>query len=129
MEEGDSQAKKKEVKSFKDLMIWQKGVLLTEGVYQKTESFPKAEIYGLVSQMRRASVSIPSNIAEGYRRHHAKEFQQFLNIALGSLGELETQIVLATRLRYLALEDGKTLLEQVDSLVRMIVSLSKKIQR
>jgi len=110
-------------------MIWQRSVLLAEQVHKKTESFPKAELYGLVSQMRRAAVSIPSNIAEGYRRRHAKEFQQFLNVALGSLGELETQVVLATRFNYLSLEAQDLLWGELDSLVRMIVSLSKKIQR
>ncbi len=121
--------RKREVKSFKDLMIWQKSVLLAEQVYKKTECFPKSELYGLVSQMRRAAVSIPSNIAEGYRRRHSKEFQQFLNIALGSIGELETQVVLATRFHYLSLEDQGGLSGELDSLVRMVVSLSKKIQR
>lgn len=120
---------KREVKSFKDLRIWQRSVLLAEQVYKKTECFPKAELYGLVSQMRRAAVSIPSNIAEGYRRKHAKEFQQFLNIALGSIGELETQVILAARFRYLSSEDQGGLSGELDSLVRMVVSLSKKIQR
>ncbi|MFH0985459.1 MAG: four helix bundle protein [Candidatus Omnitrophota bacterium] len=120
---------KKPMKSFRDLMIWQRSVLLAELIYQKTECFPKAERYGLVSQMRRAAVSIPSNIAEGYRRRHAKEFQQFLNIALGSIGELETQVVLATRFHYLSLEDQGGLSGELDSLVRTVVSLSKKIQR
>lgn len=120
---------KKLVKNFKDLMIWQKGVFLVEQIYQQTEHFPRIEVFGLVSQMRRAAISIPSNIAEGYRRRHTKEFQQFLNIALGSLGELETQIILAFRLRYLSLEDQNKLCGQVDELVRMIVVLSQKVRR
>lgn len=84
----NASAPQKEVKTFRDLAIWQKGISLVKTIYQKTGSFPKDEIYGLITQMRRASVSIPSNIAEGYRRRHSKEFQQFLNISLGSLGEL-----------------------------------------
>jgi four helix bundle protein len=122
-------APQKEVKTFRDLAIWQKGISLVKTIYQKTGSFPKDEIYGLVAQMRRASVSIPSNIAEGYRRRHSKEFQQFLNISLGSLGELETQIVIAGELNYLASEAGGLLLEEIDHLTRMIISLSKKVDR
>ncbi|OGX13314.1 MAG: four helix bundle protein [Omnitrophica bacterium RIFOXYB12_FULL_50_7] len=98
-------------------------------IYQKTSAFPREEIYGLVAQMRRAAVSIPSNIAEGYRRRHAKEFQQFLNIALGSLGELETQIIVSSELNYFANENKSFLLEEVDHLTRMVISLNKKVDR
>ena len=123
----DSQ--QKEVKTFRNLAIWQKGISLVKTIYQNTSAFPKDELYGLISQTRRAAVSIPSNIAEGYRRRHAKEFQQFLNVALGSLGELETQIILSGELNYLSKENGAFLLEEVDHLTRMVISLSKKVER
>jgi four helix bundle protein len=127
MEKFVMQTGKKEVKTFKDLVIWREGVSLAERIYQKTDRFPKSELYGLVSQMRRAAVSIPSNIAEGYRRRHAKEFQQFLSIALGSLGELETQVILSCRFQYLPLDNQNDLLGRIDSLVRMTIAYSKKI--
>ncbi len=72
------------IKSFKDLKIWQKGIEIVKDVYDITKSFPKEELYGLTSQMRRCAVSIPSNIAEGFKRYHNKEFKQFLYITLGS---------------------------------------------
>lgn len=82
-------------KSFKDLIVWQKSRDLAILIYKLTEQFPKAEIYGLTSQMRRAAISIPSNIAESYHRFHQKEKQQFLAIAFGSGSELESQIEIA----------------------------------
>ena len=86
--------------SFKDLIVWQKGYKLTLAVYEITKSFPRTETYGLVSQMRRAAISIPSNIAEGYGRKHKNEYNRYLEIASGSLAELETQYLLAVDLRY-----------------------------
>jgi four helix bundle protein len=88
------------VKSFRDLDVWRLGLDLAEAVYQCTSSFPKSEFFGLTAQMRRAAVSVPSNIAEGRARSSTKEFLQFLSIALGSLAELETQFELAVRLGY-----------------------------
>src|ERR1035438_2853667 len=88
------------VKSFRDLDVWRLGLDLAEAVYQCTSSFHKCELFGLTAQMRRAAVSIPSNIAEGRARTSTKEFLQFLSIALGSLAELETQFELAVRLGY-----------------------------
>lgn len=82
-------------KSFKDLIVWQKARDLAVAVYQLTEDFPKAELYGLTSQMRRAVVSISSNIAESYHRFHHKEKQQFLSVAFGSGSELESQLEIA----------------------------------
>ena len=86
--------------SFKDLIVWQKSYSLVIEIYKKTKNFPREEIYGLSQQMRRASVSIPSNIAEGYGRKFQKEYQQFLSIAYGSLCELETQYLLSIDLGY-----------------------------
>ena len=84
--------------TYKDLIVWQKAIELVLGVYAVTNKFPKEEVYGLTSQMRRAAVSIPSNIAEGKLRRSQKEFRQFLLIAFGSGGELETQIIIAKKL-------------------------------
>ena len=93
------------LKSYKDLIAYQKAYALALKIYNATENFPKAEQYGLVQQMRRASVSIPSNIAEGYRRKNRKEYIQFLNIAYGSSGELDTQMSLAHDLGMLQEDD------------------------
>ncbi|MBM3248542.1 MAG: four helix bundle protein [Candidatus Omnitrophica bacterium] len=86
------------LQSYKDLIVWQKSMELVEEIYKLTRSFPKSEVYGLVSQMRRAAITIPSNIAEGYRRKHIKEYIQFLYVANGSASELETQIDIARKL-------------------------------
>jgi four helix bundle protein len=88
-------------RSYRDLVVWQKAMDLVLKVYAATESFPRAEQFGLTSQMRRAAVSLPSNIAEGQARRTSKEFRQFLGQARGSLMELETQILMARQLRFL----------------------------
>lgn len=88
-------------RSFKDLIVWQKSYQLVLEIYRVTKEFLKDEIYGLSQQMRRAAVSIPSNIAEGYGRQYHKEYRQFLAMAYGSLCELETQYLLAMDLNYL----------------------------
>jgi four helix bundle protein len=89
-------------RAHKNLDAWKESVALATYVYQITEGFPKVEIYGLTSQMRRAAISVPSNIAEGAARFSAKEFGQFLNIAGGSLSELDTQIEIALNLTYIS---------------------------
>lgn len=86
--------------SYKDLIVWQKSMQLSKEVYRPTESFPKTEIYGISNQLRRASVSIPSNIAEGFSRKSLKENLQFISIAFGSTSELETQLLLAKDLSF-----------------------------
>jgi four helix bundle protein len=88
-------------RNFKDLVAWQRAMDLVEAVYEITRQFPKDELYGLTSQIRRAAVSIPSNIAEGEGRGSPNEFVRFLSIAYGSLREVETQLLIATRLKYL----------------------------
>ena len=93
--------KEKKGQSFQDLKIWQLGIEIVKDVYLLTNCFPKCEIYGLTSQIRRSVISIPSNIAEGFRRYYNKEYRQFLFIALGSCAELETQIIIASELSYL----------------------------
>ncbi len=115
------------IKTVKELLIWQKGIALVKQVYLVTKSFPREEVYGIVAQMKRSSVSVPSNIAEGFRRRHSTEFKQFLNIALGSLAELETQVIISCELAYIAGNVKEGLLEATDHLTAMIISLSKKM--
>jgi four helix bundle protein len=115
------------VNSHKDLIVWQKGIELSKQIYILTENFPKEEIYGITSQMRRASISIPSNIAEGRSRNTRKDFIQFLRIALGSASELETQIEIAKRLPSLSkysYKDAEVLLNEVS---RMLMGMIKKL--
>ena len=97
-------------KSYRDLIVWQKAMALTRQVYRLTENLPKREAYGLTDQMRRAAVSVASNIAEGYGRLSDLQFRQFLGNARGSLCELQTQVELATDLDYLKKEDGRELM-------------------
>ena len=87
------------IQSYKDLLIWQKGVALVKSVYLLCEQLPKEEVYGLQSQMKRAAISIPSNIAEGYGRNYTQNYVQFLRIARGSLLELETKLIICKRLK------------------------------
>lgn len=115
------------IKTFRDLMVWQKGIELVKEVYRITKDFPREEQYCIVNQMRRAAISIPSNIAEGFRRRHNKEHRQFLNIALGSSAELETQIVISKELKFISSNNETILLELIDHICRMIVNLSKKL--
>jgi four helix bundle protein len=102
---------------------------LVEDIYQISKEFPKAEIYGLTSQLRRAAVSVPSNIAEGYGRSGRREFAHALSIALGSLAEVETQILIAERLGYLAAESRATLMESSTQTGRIIVGLMNSMER
>ena len=110
------------IQSFKQLKIWQKGIEISKKVYALTNDFPKEEVYGLRAQMRRASVSIPSNIAEGFKRYHAKEYKQFLHITLGSSAELETQGVIAHELGFMGKDHFVELSENLDHLDKMISS-------
>ena len=116
---------KDKIKNFKDLKIWQKGIELAKEIYQITQSFPSAEKYGIVSQMRRAVVSIPSNIAEGFMRRHNKEYKQFLYITLGSLAELETQVILSDQLSFLRNEQCHDIQVNIDELNKMVTGLIK----
>lgn len=102
---------------------------LVEGIYQISGKFPKSEIYGLTSQLRKAAVSVPSNIAEGYGRSGRREFAHALSIALGSLAELETQIMIAEWLGYLAAEARATLMESSTQTGRVIVGLMNSMER
>jgi len=113
-------------KSFKDLVVWQKAMDLTVAVYQVTKTFPKEELFGLVSQMRRASVSIASNIAEGEARKSKKEFAHFLGISLGSKAELETQVLLCERVGLIDSECRKSLCSSLEEIGKMLSMLRAK---
>src|SRR5439155_18249577 len=107
--------------SYRDLLVWQKAIALVTEIYRATRSFPKEEVYGLTSQMRRAAVSIPSNIAEGQARLTKGEFRQFLGQAKGSLAELDTQLVIAQHLGFLA--DSEPLSGRLSEVGRMLNGL------
>ena len=111
------------LKSYRDLFVWQKALDLTILIYRLSEGFPRNEIYGLTSQVRRASVSVPSNIAEGYGRGSRREYLQFLYIAQGSLKELETQTILAHRLNYVTANQADRILLESEVLGKMLGSL------
>ena len=113
------------VKTHKDLDVWKRGMSLVEQIYTETKKFPKEEIYGLTSQLRRASVSFPSNIAEGAARSSVKEYIQFLYIAVGSLSEIETQIIIADRLGYLS---RNKILEEIEALRKMTLNFIKYLK-
>ena len=115
------------IKNFQDLRIWQIGIEVVKDIYIVTKKFPREELYGLTSQMRRSAVSIPSNIAEGFRRYHNKEYKQFLYIALGSCAELETQIIIANELDYINETNKTELIEKIKYICRMTVKLIQKL--
>jgi four helix bundle protein len=117
------------VRSYRDLIAWKKSMCLAAAVYRCTESFPRSELYGLTSQLRRAAVSVPSNIAEGQGRPSSGEFKQFLGHARGSLLELETQILLAEELGYLESATGDQLLQQASEVGRILNGLITSLPR
>ena len=121
MEEG-------KIQSYKDLLVYQKAYELTLEVYKVTKKFPKEEAYGLVLQARRAAVSVPSNIAEGYRRGSRKEYIQFLNIAYGSAAELETQISLSYDLKILPEESYKRVIALTEEVSKLLFSLIRSLK-
>ena len=113
------------VQSYKDLIVWQKSIVLVTNVYRCTKAFPKDELYGLTAQLRRAAVSVPSNIAEGQGRVSTGEFRQFLGHARGSLHEMQTQLVIAENLGYLGKTEKDRLLEdstEVDRMLNRLIS-------
>ena len=116
------------LRSFKELIVWQKSMDLTVLIFDLTSRFPKSELYGLVSQMRRAAVAIPSNIAEGYGRRSRKEFLQFIAIAYGSALELETQLLLAKRLKFVSNNDFKKAYSLLQENLKMLNSLKSKLK-
>ncbi|HEV2388853.1 MAG TPA: four helix bundle protein [Candidatus Acidoferrales bacterium] len=114
-------------RSYRDLIVWQKAIVLVKGVYEITARFPAEEKFGLTSQMRRAAVSVPSNIAEGQARKSTREFVQFLSNAEGSLAELDTQVVLGSELGFVRGTEASTTAAQIDELGRMLNSLRRKL--
>lgn len=115
------------VRTYKDLRIWQKGMHLTKAVYRLTARFPGAEKYGLASQMQRAAVSVPSNIAEGQARRGAKEFGQFLSLARGSLAELETQALLSVELGYTMAAEVEPITDEIVEIQKMVGGIQRKL--
>ena len=118
-----------EIKSYRDLLIWQKGIAFVKRVYQETSHFPDSERYGLISQIRRAAISIPSNIAEGQARQHSGEFRQFLFIALGSIAEIETQIILSQELGFMDEQASKNLQSDLLELQKMTRTLASRLSK
>jgi len=115
------------IRNFRDLNVWKKGMEIVKYIYTIGKELPREELYNIVSQMQRSAISIPSNIAEGFNRFHNKEYKQFLYIALGSCAELETQIEIASELRYIDNKKKKILLEKIDHESRMLTKLIKKL--
>jgi four helix bundle protein len=115
------------MKSHRDLEVWKRSVDLVSTVYQVTKAFPKEEIYGLTNQMRRSAVSIPSNISEGAARSHDKEFVQFLYVSLGSVSELETQIIISQNLKFLSSIDSTNLQNELSEIRKMLLGLIRRI--
>ncbi|MBM3155081.1 MAG: four helix bundle protein [Chloroflexi bacterium] len=114
--------------SYKDLVVWQKSMDLVELVYRITEKLPASERWGLTSQMRKAAVSVPSNIAEGYGRKATGEYRHHLSISRASLLELETQVILSQRLSYLKQHEAGAVLNQIQEISKMLSSLVSKIK-
>ena len=114
-------------RSYRDLEVWKLSIDFVKKVYQVTHNFPASEKFGLINQIRRAAVSIPANIAEGQGRNSTKEFKQFLAISLGSLAELETQLIIAKEIEYLTQNGLDALLSPLDRIRKMIKGLSKGI--
>lgn len=112
---------------YKDLEVWQRAIDVVVEIYQLTSSFPDAEKFGITNQMRRASVSIPSNIAEGSARHHANDFIHFLRIADGSAAELETQLIISRKLAFVA--DIEQLAAEIMVIRRMLAALIKSLRK
>ena len=113
-------AENSSIKSYRDLIIWQRSKSYAVSIYKITGTFPPSELYGLVSQMRRAAVSIPSNIAEGFRRKTSKEKLQFLRVAYGSGAELETQLDISRALGYIGEPDYKNLSGELGEIMKMM---------
>ncbi len=114
--------------NFRNLIIWQKAMTLVTKIYNSSKQFPKEEVFGLSSQIRRCSVSIPSNIAEGFGRDSNKEYLRFLNVSISSLFELQTQLEIAKNIEYLKEEEFNNLYEDSRELERILVSFINKIK-
>ena len=116
------------MKTFRDLLIWQKAMVLVTKCYSVTKQFPKEELFSLTSQIRRCSISIPSNIAEGFGIETNKDYHRFLNIAMGSLFEFQTQIEIAYNLEYISQDKFNIIYEDSRELERMLSSFTNKVK-
>lgn len=116
------------VKDFKELIVWQKSSDLVVEAYKLTKDFPKEELYGLISQIRRAAVSIPTNISEGYSRKSTNEFIQFVHIALSSASELETLLCLSNRLSFLSKNDNELVANHICEVKRLLRGLINSLK-
>jgi len=116
------------MKTYKDLVIWQKAIDLVTEVYRVTARFPKEELYGLTSQIRRSAVSVPSNIAEGYGRKSTNDYIRFLQISMGSLYELQTQLQIARNLTFIGDTAFQAIYESTREIERMLSSLINKVK-
>ena len=117
------------MKTHKDLDVWKKSISFVTSIYNSTSSFPKEELFGLTSQIRRSAVSIPSNIAEGAARNHNNEYRQFLYIALASAAELDTQIIISNNLGFLGVEKSNELINDLNTISKMLQGLIKSISK
>ena len=115
------------IKSYRDLVVWQKSMELVTTVYTITKEFPKEELYALISQIRRSAVSIPSNIAEGYGRNSTQDYIRFLQIACGSLYELQTQLEISINLTYIMREKSEGIFNLVNEVERMLNTMIRKL--
>jgi len=115
-------------RSYRDLNVWKLSIELVKDIYQVTAKYPPEEIYGLTNQLRRAAVSIPSNIAEGQGRNSIKEFKQFLAIDLGSLAELETQLIISHEIGYLNQENFSKMSASLDDIRKMLKALANSLK-
>jgi four helix bundle protein len=116
------------IRSYRDLRVWQEGMSLAENCYGLTKAFPKAELFGMTSQIRRAASSVPANIAEGYGRDSKGDYIQFLRISQGSLKEVETHLILCTRVKLLTESEAQSTLDQGDRLGKMLHRLIRSLQ-
>jgi four helix bundle protein len=121
-------AKSTSARSYQDLIVWQKGIDLVEAVYKATAKWPSTETFGLTSQVRRAAVSIPANVAEGQGRGNTQDFVRFLTIARGSLRETETHLIIASRLQFLNDQDFHQLRVLTDEVGRLLHGLTRRVQ-
>jgi four helix bundle protein len=117
------------VTDYRDLDVWNEAMTLAVEIYDATRTFPREELFGMISQMRRAATSIPANIAEGFGRQQTRSFIQFLRIAQGSLKELETHVLLAQRVDLLKAEGAEQLVKRCETIGRMLVSFVRALER
>ncbi|NEP01624.1 MAG: four helix bundle protein [Symploca sp. SIO2E9] len=117
------------IKSYRDLRVWQEAMNLAEACYRTTKTFPREELYGMISQIRKVSASIPANIAEGYGRRTRGEYIQFLHVAQGSLKELETHLLLSIRVKLASSESLYPILSQCESVGRLLLALIRSLEK